>query len=371
MTVLTSRERLLRTFEGKEIDRIPTFDIIHNIDLIEYLTDEKVTPKNAEDLLCIAASKILDLIRHFAVPNYFDTKIVKDEDGFVYKYEWWSGHIIERPKFDSTQDIARMIEKDISKILKCTEKKEICDIAHLHVNLFQEKFKTFEEVKVEYKRISNKLNGTIMLAPEGTAGIQIPQERYDYKWWVYFYNDFPEMAITYLDALVDYEIAFIDSFADFEMCPIAMSSGPIGTNEGLLYSADFFREVVIPRKKKTINKWRSYGIHHISFLDGYKWPVIGDFIGLGTEAICPFEPYAHMEVKKFREIYPEIVICQPIDCTQLLPFGSEEEIKQAVIKAIEDADKRKIIIGSTSEIHPKVNFRNALIMYETAKNYKL
>lgn len=371
MSELSSRERLLRTFEGREIDRIPTFDIIHNIELIEYLSNEKVTPKNAEDLICKAASKVLDLIRHFAVPNYFDTKIVKDKEGFVYKYEWWTGHIIERPKFNSVNDVAHMIEKDTEKIKKFTEKKKICDVAHMHVNLFQEKFETFEEVKEEYKRISEKLNGTIMLAPEGTAGIQIPQERYDYKWWIYVLKDYNDVAMDYLDALVDYELAFIDSFADFDMCPIAISSGPVGTNEGLLYSEKFFREVVIPRKKKTIDRWKSYGVHHISFLDGYKWPILEDFIRLGTEAIAPFESYAHMDIKKFRQLYPETVICQPIDCTQLLPYGSEEEVKEAVIKAIEDAEGKRLLIGSTSEIHPEVNFKNALLMYETAKNYKL
>ena len=39
--------------------------------------------------------------------------------------------------------------------------------------------------------------------------------------------------------------------------------------------------------------------------------------------------------------------------------------------AIEDAKRRKIIIGSTSEIHPEVNYRNAIAMYEAARNYRL
>jgi len=38
MDVLSSRERLIRTIEGKEIDRVATFDIIHNTNLIEYLS---------------------------------------------------------------------------------------------------------------------------------------------------------------------------------------------------------------------------------------------------------------------------------------------------------------------------------------------
>ena len=42
MDRLNSRERLIRTIEGKEIDRIATFDIMHNIGLMEYLSGEKI-----------------------------------------------------------------------------------------------------------------------------------------------------------------------------------------------------------------------------------------------------------------------------------------------------------------------------------------
>ena len=87
MDQLTSKDRLIKTLKGEPIDRIATFDIIHNIDLIEYLTDEKLTPVNAEDLLCKAANKVLDLIRHFAIPSEPEPRAVTDENGFTYQYE--------------------------------------------------------------------------------------------------------------------------------------------------------------------------------------------------------------------------------------------------------------------------------------------
>jgi hypothetical protein len=74
---LTSKERLIKTFKGEEIDRFATYDIIHNVELIEYLTDSKINPKNAEDLTCKAVSKILDLVRHFGVPKDLEPKIIR------------------------------------------------------------------------------------------------------------------------------------------------------------------------------------------------------------------------------------------------------------------------------------------------------
>ena len=41
MDTLTSRERALRTVSGAEVDRLAVYDIIHSVDLIEYLADDK------------------------------------------------------------------------------------------------------------------------------------------------------------------------------------------------------------------------------------------------------------------------------------------------------------------------------------------
>ena len=146
MNTLSSRERLINTIEGKEIDRIATFDIMHNIDLIEHLSGGKINQKNAEDLLCKAASKSLDMIRHFTPPDFEGVKIVEDEDGFMYRYEWWTGYVVKRPDFKNIGEVIRMIEKDIEEIYDCIDQKKICPVANQHVNLFYEKFESTLEL---------------------------------------------------------------------------------------------------------------------------------------------------------------------------------------------------------------------------------
>lgn len=371
MRELTSRERLIRTFEGKEIDRIATYDIIHNIELIEYATGIKVTPKNAEDLLCRTAGKYLDLIRHFTPPDYEGEKIVKEDDGFTYRYYWWTGHIIDKPVYGTVEDAARKIEEDTERIIKAASEKKLCSAANNHVNLFYEKFEYFEEVREEYIRINEKLGGPVMLGPEMTMPVPIAMFRHGIDWWTYVYHDYPEIAMRYIDASYDYELAFIDSYIDLEIMPFVCSAGSTGMDDRLLFPVEFFKEVVIPGEKKIYERFKKHNKYIIGFLDGYKLPVIRDFIDAGIDAVDPFEPYCRMDVKKFREDYPETVICQPVDCTQLLPFGEEEEIRRVVTKAIEDAGRRKILIGSTSEIHPNTKIKNAIAMYETAQIYKL
>lgn len=371
MGELSCKERLIKTLKGEEIDRVATFDLLHNIDLVEHLAGDKVNPQNAEDLLCAAANKVLDLIRHFAVPDDLEPRIVRDEMGFVYKYEWWTGHVIERPRFDSSKETEYSVKRDIDIIYEHIDKGKICRIARQHVRLFDENLETFEEVKSEFRRVTEKLDGTVMLPPEDVCAVAVATERYDETGWWYLWYDYPETASRYLDALTDYQLAFIDDFADSSLCPFTQISVAVGTASGLLYSPDFMRQEVIPREKKKVDRWKKHGYYVMAFLDGYKWPLIDDFIDIGVDEIHPCEPHCRMDVKTFRETYPEMVIGQPIDCVHLLPFGSQAEVREAVIRAIEDAGGRKMIIGSTSEIHPAVNIRNAVTMYETARNYPL
>lgn len=370
MADLTSIEKIIKTFDGKEIDTIPTYDIMHNVPLMEHLTGEKVTPKDAEDIACRAVGKILDMVRHFSIPDELEPKIEKDEDGFVRKKRWWTIEIVERP-FKNMDDVVNMINKDIERIYDSIKQKKVCKQVQFPCRLFGEDYEYLEEVKLNFKRMVDKMGGTVMIAPESST-LYFSLERYGFTWWSYLYYDYPDLANRYLDALVDYELTRIDSFADISITPISFTSDPIGVNDNLIFPLDFTLKVLLPRTKKLIERWKSYGYYHIYFADGYKWPILDEVLSWGlVDAVDPFEPLAHMEVKKFREKYPEITICQPIDCQNLLYSGTPEDIEKATIKAIEDANKYKIIMGSTSEIHPNIPVENALAMYKSARNYKL
>ena len=364
----SSHERLIATFEGKVPDMIATYDIIHNIGLMEYLTGREISEKNAEDVACEAVGKVLDLVRHFSIPSKKEPEILIDKDGFVYKKDWWTMQVLKRP-FDSLNDVIQMVNKDIERIYDCMSKKKVCRQALFPVQLFGENCEYFEEIKEGFKRCVGKMNGTLMIAPESCT-LYVALARYDIQWWSYLYHDNPELAGKYLDALTDYELARIDSFADLALTSVSFTSDPIGVNDSLMFTPDFTLNVMLPRTKKLVERWKSYGYYHIYFADGYKWPILDEVLSWGlVDAVDPLEPLAHMDVKRFRERYPETVICQPVDCQNLLYTGTPREVRKATIKAIEDAGAYKILIGSTSEVHPNVPVENAVAMYEAARGY--
>ena len=370
METLDSTTRVVHTFEGKPLDRLPVFDIIHNVEFIERVAGERVTPENAEDVTCKAVRETLDLVRHFCIPEDLEPHIEEDDDGFQYRVEWWTKEIKYRP-IETMEDVIALVKRDIEAIYKSLDQQKFCHQAKEHLQLFGEWYDYPEEVNSHFERVAKKLGDTMMIAPETVPGLYSATNRYGMDKFVYLYHDCPELALQYYDALVDHELFRIDSFAPTNLSKVALISESLAFNTGLLWPPEFIRTVVYPRVKKCIDRWKKYGYYVIFHSDGNKWTLIQDLIDLGADSINPCEPLATMEVGRFREEYPDTVIGSMIDCQNLLAFGTPEEVRGETKKALEDAGGARTLIGSTSEIHPEITVENALAMYEVARNHRL
>ena len=62
MASMTKRERVMRTVNFEETDRVPLYDIIQNDPIIEHYAGEKATPENGERVVGFAAGRTLDWI---------------------------------------------------------------------------------------------------------------------------------------------------------------------------------------------------------------------------------------------------------------------------------------------------------------------
>jgi hypothetical protein len=110
---MTARERIEATLRGELPDRVPIFDLIQHVPLIEHVTGRKLTPSNALDLLCRTIGERLDITRGIAPPA--EETVVRYPDGFVYKQEWWTTWLIERP-FKDTAGLLEYIRRNTEEI---------------------------------------------------------------------------------------------------------------------------------------------------------------------------------------------------------------------------------------------------------------
>jgi len=104
--------------------------------------------------------------------------------------------------------------------------------------------------------------------------------------------------------------------------------------------------------------------------DGNLNEILDDLVEAGIDLLNPIEVAAGMDIALIHRRYPHLILAGGIDVSTLLPFGSPQQIKDAVRKAIEDAEG-KIMIGSSTELHNDIPLANFLAMREAVLEYRL
>jgi hypothetical protein len=103
--------------------------------------------------------------------------------------------------------------------------------------------------------------------------------------------------------------------------------------------------------------------------DGNLNAIMDGLVGAGIDALNPIEICAGMDLADLHRRYPKLVYAGGIDVSHLLPFGTSQQVRDAVVKAIEDTEGQ-ILVGSSTEVFDIVPLENFLAMRETAMAYR-
>ncbi len=354
---MTARERIEATLDGRIPDRVPVFDLIQNLPLIEHVTGERVTPANGLDLLCRTIGACLDITRGISAPA--EEKTVRQPDGFVYKQEWWTTWLVERP-FHDVKGLLEHIRRNID---------EIHDRKPGDMWTFAGKGNVWgasgESSREQFLSLQEKVGGNTVLFPnESPVGLDTAHIRAGLELFSYAYAEDPELVSAWLDALNWNEIQRVHETADASLSPVALVYADLADKNQTLFSPAFLRREFFPRLRKLVDAWHSHGIHVIFHSDGNLWRVLDDFRDSSIEGINPLEPLSRMYAGDVRKSYPGWVLMGGIDASQLLPFGTEEEVRASVRRTIRDAGPcGRLWLGSSTEIHPAMPVKNVLAMW--------
>ncbi len=355
---MTARQRVEATLDGRLPDRVPIFDLIHNIPLIEFVTGEKLTLENGLDLLCRTIGDRLDLTRGISPP--VPERILRHGDGFVYKQEWWTTWLVERP-FHDVRGLMEHIRLNIDE-LYARKPGDMWTFAGKG-NVWGE---GNESPREQFLKLQEKLGPNTVLFPnESPVGLDTAHIRAGLELFVYAYAEDPELVSNWLEALNWAEIQRVHETADRELSPVALVFADLADKNQTMFSPAFLRREFFPRLKKLVDAWHSHGIKVIYHSDGNLRSVLEDYERAGVDGLNPLEPLSHMYAGDIRRDHPEWVLMGGIDASQLLPFGSEEQVRAAVRRTIADAGaKGRLWLGSSTEIHPAVPVANALAMWD-------
>lgn len=360
---MTAHERIEATLNGQMPDRVPIFDLIQNIPLIEHVTGQQVTLANGLDLLCRTIGERLDITRGIAAPS--EETIIRHPDGFVYKQEWWTTWLIERP-FSDVEGFLEYVRRNID---------ELYNRKPYDMWTFAGKGTVWGEAtnspREQFLQLREKVGENTVLFPvESPVGLDTAHVRAGLQLFSYGYAEDPALISQWLEALNWAEIQRVHETADVTLSPVALVYADQADKNQTIFSPAFLRREFFPRLRKLVETWHSHGAKVIFHSDGNLWRVLDDFKAAGVDGLNPLEPLSKMYAGDVRKSYPDWILMGGIDASQLLPLGSESDVRQAVRRTIADAgESGRLWLGSSTEIHPAMPVRNVLAMWDEIERH--
>ncbi len=133
----------------------------------------------------------------------------------------------------------------------------------------------------------------------------------------------------------------------------------------------YHRELIIPAYKQAIQILRKAGKHVCFHSDGFTEPYFEGLIEAGFNAVESLEPMAGMNLKHLKEAYGDkLCLIGNIDVSQLLPYGSKDEVVNAVKNCIRNAGVGGgYMLSPCTDITNSCKLENVLTMISATKKY--
>lgn len=127
----------------------------------------------------------------------------------------------------------------------------------------------------------------------------------------------------------------------------------------------------VPCLRRQVEVLRSAGIRVVYHSDGYLMEILDDLLEAGIDGLNPIEPMAGMDIGLLKRRYGRrLILVGNVDCSQVLPLGSVEDVRRAVRACVQVASPGGgHFIGPSSEITPSTPVENILAFYEACREF--
>lgn len=359
---MTKRERVEAAINFQPTDRVCIKDILQNQGMIEYFSGERLKEARFKEhnrrLVGRAAAACFDITRGFQIPMGYFTETL--ENGLVVKWTDYTMWILKRP-WDNRKGLIEWVKRATDEAYNWKKDEE-----------------WHPSGKTTYSRgfrgewlWREKFFGDTIQMYHSEVGLDI-YHFIDLQDFIELYFDEPDLVSGLLEAINQHELKKIRDVADKSLSPIALAYTDLAYRNSLIFSPEFLRKEFFPRLKRICDAWHEYGIKCIYHSDGDYSEVLEDYVAAGIDGLNPLDPLSGWDLVKLREKYPHLIIMGNIDSSQLLPYGSNDDVKNSVKKLIDDIYPRGgLLLASSTQLLPNEgnNSENGIIMNLFAKEY--
>jgi uroporphyrinogen decarboxylase len=226
-----------------------------------------------------------------------------------------------------------------------------------------------EEWIRHYRSVQAGFAPHTMFVPGGGCGFHATYGLMGLQLFCYALADAPAeieriMELHLADAVARAEVA-----AGAKLCPLYFIGDDIAYKGKLMFSPDYLRRSFIRCLRSCCEPLKAAGIKVIFHSDGNVMEILDDMLDAGIDGLNPLEPIAGMDIGYLKRRYGKrLILVGGVDCSQVLPLGTVEEVVAAAKHVLRTAGPGGgLFIGSSSEVTPSTPLENILAFYETAR----
>ena len=348
-----SWDRVRRVLAGEKPDRAPLFDLLPSDVVLQHFNGDQPVAIGDDRAGAKAIAAALDGSRSARL-SPSEEREEHLEDGRTHRVLRWTAWQ-EKRHYASSEDY------------RAAKQRQLQESAHLAAD----RIDTARDAG--YQRQLDVLSwfgGDLyyLLSPphQSLMGIwtEVGLEPFSY----YFY-DCGDVIVGQLEWNTEYACRWIEGLPPDTPFEAAFLGDDIAFKGGPMVRLDWLDRHYFPCLARVCGALHAKGLKAMFHSDGNLNPIMDGLVGAGIDLLNPIEICAGMDLADLHRRYPDLIFAGGIDVSHLLPFGTPQQVRDAVIKAIEDTEGR-ILVGSSTEVFDIVPLENFLAMRETAMDYR-
>lgn len=349
---MTSKERIQTVLEGGVPDRPPLFDLLRNRAVLEHFSGASL--KNApEDCVYLGIRNALDGTRSVRFPDVPGEEVLPDGRRQLRR-EWTTWTVWpETPPMEKVLDAFRARVKALEQRLDDSasfdeEAARIRAGIEQHVQLLGPDFGFF--------------------GPGSSVGF-MAYTQWGLEPFCYALAEEPELFSRFWELNTRTAVRRIACLDLADLICGVFCGEDIAFKGGTLFSPALLRKEYFPRLRRIVQAYHEKHLPVMFHSDGDLMGILDDLYDCGIDLLNPIETIAGMDPQEIRRRCPRLILAGGIDVSQLLPYGTPEEVAEGTRKLIEQAGPG-VLVGSSTELHDEVPLENYQAMVETVRNWR-
>lgn len=178
-----------------------------------------------------------------------------------------------------------------------------------------------------------------------------------------------KMAEAILDRLNDYYCELVDRLFDMGAEGVRLSED-WGNNKSMFINPILWREMFKPRYEKLFKRAKRRNGFVMFHSDGNITPIVEDLVGMGLDILNPIQPEC-MDQLEVKEKYGDVITLDTgISVQKTLPFGTVNEVKKEAVNTIKNlAPGGGFVYGTSHYALYDVPLENITSFYDVCRKY--